>query len=191
MAVCHQEQATFLQHGHQYARRLVEPDVLGRFCAAIERQLRGGDPGEVDPHAPGVYSVYASAATDALLDKLCAPVSSRIGMELLPTFSYLRIYEIGQSLPLHVDRAECEVTVTLTVDYKSDALWPLYLMAEDRIVDVKLDRGDALIFDGTKLRHWRRPFAGKTWTQVTFHYVLAAGKNASARFDRRKELNIA
>ena len=72
-------------------------------------------------------------------------------------------------LPLHVDGPECEVTVTITLDYDAKALWPLYLLNE-KVITATLDKGDAFLFAATKLLHGRRVFKGESWTQATLHY---------------------
>ena len=53
------------------------------------------------------------------------------GLDLEPTYSYLRVYKNGDVLHKHTDRKACEYSVSLTLKRESDdEIWPLYLQTD-------------------------------------------------------------
>jgi alkylated DNA repair dioxygenase AlkB len=98
-------------------------------------------------------------------------MSSVTKLDLIPTYSYARIYKHGDVLHRHKDRPSCEISATLNLGGDE---WPLFLDPTGEIgnegVQVNLKPGDALIYKGTIVEHWREPFAGYECGQVFFHY---------------------
>ena len=66
-----------------------------------------------DPQVPETYSHYSDIAMETLLEKLVEPMSKETGLNLIPTYSYARIYKKGDVLKRHKDRYSCEVSMTL------------------------------------------------------------------------------
>lgn len=166
-----EERASFTGHGFQLARGLVNAEDLSRALDLIALNVRSGEPSDGDGPARGAHCIYSPEATNYLLEKLAPKIAELVGSALSPTYSYVQIYRKGGILPLHIDGPECEVTVTITLDYDAKALWPLFIMTE-KLVTVTLDRGDAFLFDATRFLHCRRAFDGKSWTQATLHYII-------------------
>ena len=50
-----------------------------------------------------------------------------LGLKLVPTYNYSRIYKPGEKLPKHVDRYACEISVTVTIGYIGQ-VWPIYFL---------------------------------------------------------------
>jgi hypothetical protein len=50
--------------------------------------------------------------------------------------------------------------------------------------------GDALIYRGIELAHWREAFQGEKMAQVFLHYVDRNGPNAAEKFDGRAGLGV-
>lgn len=50
-----------------------------------------------------------------------------LGLKLIPTYSYSRIYKTGEVLPKHMDRYACEISVTVTLGYIGK-IWPIYFL---------------------------------------------------------------
>ena len=114
-----------------------------------------------DQQIPNTYSIYGDAAFDTLLMKVLPVMKHETGLDLIPTYSYARIYKKGDILHKHKDRPSCEISTTLTLGGDP---WPIFL--EGKQVD--LDVGDMLIYEGCKLEHWREPFEGEHCGQVFF-----------------------
>ena len=133
-------------------------------------------------------SRYADTMGESLLLHLQPTMERTTGLQLLPCYSYLRIYDSGAVLPRHVDRPSCEVSASLTIGYRASKLWPLHVEAAGRSIPVELQAGDLLVYSGCDLPHWRERFEGDYWIQVFLHYVRANGRYTQYRFDRRESI---
>lgn len=131
---------------------------------------------------------YADAMGESLLVGSQAAVEAATRLSLYPAYSYLRIYCTGSELPPHTDRPSCEISVTLTLGGEAAAVWPIWVRGDRGARAVELPPGDALIYRGATLTHWRERFGGGFWVQVFLHYVRRDGDYADYRFDRRWRL---
>ena len=158
-----------------------------------------------DAQIPGAYSKYADWVMETLLQYMRPIMKQRTGMELIPTYSYTRLYEKGNILHRHKDRPSCEVSTTLHLGGDE---WPIFLdpSGQDFVVDeyknihkagapkgvrVDLKVGDMLIYSGCELEHWREPFQGNICSQVFLHYNHANGPFAKTNLlDGRPLLGV-
>ena len=161
-----------------------------------------------DPQIPGAYSKYADWVMETLLMFMIPIMKQRTGLELIPTYSYTRLYEKGNILHRHKDRPSCEISTTLHLGGDE---WPIFLdpsgqnftiygkEEKDKSVKpgapkgvrVDLKVGDMLIYSGCELEHWREPFQGKVCSQVFLHYNHANGPFAKINlFDKRRLLGV-
>jgi alkylated DNA repair dioxygenase AlkB len=113
-----------------------------------------------DTQVEKAFSAASPAITETLLDVVTPILSKTINCELYPTYSYLRIYVKGAVLAKHVDRPSCEVSATLPISYGCPGIWPLYIETGDNVTRVELEPGDALIYKGIEIPHWREAFEG-------------------------------
>ncbi len=98
-----------------------------------------------------------------------------------PSYVYLAAYRPGADLKRHTDREQCEFSISLLLDYVPEPAgasgWPLFL--EDRAAAgaahaADLGIGDALIYRGRELVHYRNPLPqGHQSTSYFLHYVDA------------------
>jgi len=133
------------------------------------------------PSSPAVYNFLP--IVEVLMEKLPL-VSERAGTTLLPTFCYARSYTHGEKLAPHCDRPSGEITVT--VHLESDHPWPIHFghpLSGTSAVD--LEPGQAVLYLGCEVTHWRDEFPGQFYRQMTLHYVRSRGKYADACFDNR------
>ena len=161
-----------------------------------------------DPQIPGAYSKYADWVMETLLMFMIPIMKQRTGLELIPTYSYTRLYEKGNILHRHKDRPSCEISTTLHLGGDE---WPIFLdpsgqnftiygkEEKDKSVKpgapkgvrVDLKVGDMLIYSGCELEHWREPFQGKVCSQVFLHYNHANGPFAKTNLlDGRPLLGV-
>lgn len=139
---------------------------------------------ETDAQVPAAPSFYADNLTECLLERIWPVVESATGTELIPTYSYARVYHNGDVLEPHTDRESCEVSVTLQLGRSHHYSWPIYM--GDRRYD--LAEGDAIIYSGCDVKHWREVCAGPGnyySAQVFLHYVRATGPYAEHATDKR------
>ena len=158
-----------------------------------------------DKQVPGCYSKYADWVMETLLMYMIPIMKAKTGMDLVPTYTYTRLYEKGNILKRHKDRPSCEVSTTLHLGGDE---WPIFLdpSGADFVIDerknihkpgapkgirVDLKVGDMLIYAGCDLEHWREPFEGNVCSQVFLHYNHANGPFAKTNlFDKRPILGV-
>lgn len=138
-----------------------------------------------DPQVANAPVAYADPRLDALLERVRGAVERATGLELWPTYSYLRVYERGNLLQAHRDRPACEISMTVNLGMSADEPWPIWIAGPMGIAAVELNPGDGLIYRGCDCFHWREPFAGEQLVQVFLHYVDRNGPNAEWKFDKR------
>ena len=81
-----------------------------------------------DDQCPLSESVYGDPLLDQVLEKLTKPLSGQLGIELLPAYTYARIYAPGEELVKHKDRPSCEISGTMTLGFDpGSGIWPIYL----------------------------------------------------------------
>ncbi len=142
-----------------------------------------------DTQVEKAFSSGSPIVTETLLEVVTPILAQQINCELYPTYSYLRIYLNGAVLEKHTDRNSCEVSATIPLSYEAPAIWPLFLESGEREIRVELEPGDALIYKGIELAHWREPFEGERQVQVFLHYVKQDGEFSDFRFDKRPGLS--
>jgi len=161
-----------------------------------------------DKQVPGCYSKYSDWVMETLLMYMIPIMKAKTGMDLVPTYSYTRLYEKGNILHRHKDRPSCEVSTTIHLGGDE---WPIFLdpsganyviygkeekdksvkSGAPKGVQVDLKVGDMLIYSGCELEHWREPFKGTICSQVFLHYNHANGPFAKTNlFDKRPMLGI-
>jgi PKHD-type hydroxylase len=145
-----------------------------------------------DPQCPLSDSIYGDPVLDNLLQALAGPLSAQLGVQLLPTYTYARIYRPGEVLVRHIDREACEISGTMTLGFHDGSgIWPIYFTdREDDVVgnSVEINIGDLVMYHGNELWHWRPKYKGQWQVQVFFHYVDANGPHANWAHDKRNSL---
>ena len=135
-----------------------------------------------DEQVPNTYSIYGDPVFDTLLMKVLPVMQRETGLDVIPTYSYARIYKKGDILKRHKDRPSCEISTTLNLGGDP---WSIFLEGEK----VDLNVGDMLIYEGCKLEHWREPFEGEHCGQVFLHYNDKNGQFKDINiFDGRDKL---
>ena len=158
-----------------------------------------------DPQVPGAYSIYGDFVMETLLMKVLPVMKQKTGMDLIPTYSYARVYQTGSELKRHKDRPSCEISTTLNLGGDP---WPIFIdpTGSNNVIDeyknihkpgappgveITLEPGDMLMYSGCELEHWRKPFEGKLCGQVFLHYNHANGRFAKSNlYDKRPMLGI-
>src|SRR5215213_1019180 len=128
-------------------------------------------------------SHWGDSTLDAILVGLLPDLERAAGCALLPTYSYARLYGHGQSLPRHRDRAAAEIAVTVHLGYMG-ATPPPIRFAPD--VAVYQKPGDAVLYLGDRLEHWRDTFHGENFGQMFLNYVRADGPRKTFVYDGRR-----
>ena len=139
-----------------------------------------------DPQAPNSHAMYNFLPFVKLLVKKISHVNELLGEEVLPTYTYARVYKNGSVLERHRDRPACEISFTINLEKDTD--WPLYFQRPDNSeAQAELTPGDAVLYLGCQADHWRNKFEGKEHTQLFMHYVRSNGTKSWAYFDKQQQ----
>lgn len=118
---------------------------------------------------------YNYEPTLTLLNDLRERLSCICNKDIAPTYAYSRIYVNNEELQVHVDREACEYSVSINIF--QDQEWALHIRDKSRqqFVPVSLNVGDAVIYKGRELLHYRDRYKGDQYIQVFLHYVDVNG----------------
>ena len=170
------------KNNYLFIPKLIDPERAKKIAREYElfseyNQLGG------DRQAPNSRSMYDYKDALELLCELTPRISEYSGLTVLPTYSYIRVYQTGDDLKKHNDRDSCEISVTLNLG--GDCDWPIYIERPDgTTASVTMQLGDAMLYLGCKASHWRDPIPGSKCIQVFLHYVDSNGPRAGSYFDK-------
>ena len=145
-----------------------------------------------DAQAPGDYSKYGDPICDTLLKLIMPEVSRLIGKKLVPTYSYHRLYTFESELVRHKDRKSCDFSMTLCLGYNNENIqngesynWPMFILDKNgKDVPIYMKPGEAVIYRGCDVIHWREPLKALNHAQVFLHYNEDDGVNEKKYDDR-------
>ena len=123
---------------------------------------------------------YGDPFAESLLLTKLKKMQEECGLELNPTYAFARVYTYLATLDKHKDRPSCEISVTVMIG-SSGEKWPIYMDGKE----LHLNPGDAAIYLGCEVEHWREEFKGDWHSQVFLHYVDKNGPYASHIADGR------
>ena len=191
----------FEEKGYIKVESLVDPKIAEymskqlEFLSTIDKSIElGNDAPDGDNTILNdiEYFGYCVPLLDHLLLGLRERIGAVVGKNLLPTYSYFRKYKKGNVLQRHTDRPSCEISCTLCLG-QSD-IWPFYAGDSGPI---EMNPGDAVLYKGIDVVHWRDELEGEFVTQTFLHYVDSDGPYKNWFMDRRgdvynigKELNL-
>ena len=127
-----------------------------------------------DDQIPNTYSCYSDFVMETLLMKMLPVMKKHTELDLVPTYSYARLYKNGDELKRHKDRPSCEISTTLNLGGDP---WPIFIdgtgannVIHERQNIIKpnapkgtkvvLDVGDMLVYSGCDLEHCESHFKG-------------------------------
>jgi hypothetical protein len=193
-------------HGYVVLRDLITQADAENLAQKLREYIEetGAQP---DPLCPRSKAVHGMPASDELLEMLTPAVSAAAGRNLVPTYSYARMYINGESLPKHTDRPACQYSVTLCLGMDGDP-WPIFMAEKSDAASgtpyeirddsthymgeptaAHLNVGDGVLYLGMDMVHYREPFEGQWQAQVFLHWVDADGPHADQKYDGRLALS--
>ena len=162
------------------ARRELIKEISPKSSHLYNKDLDGSF---IDEQAPGAFSLYGDPLMDSLLQNSTNFISNIIEVDLIPTYSYWRLYITDNDLKNHKDRPSCEYSTTLCIGYDTSNVkeekynWPIYIKSHNgETKSVILNPGDMVIYKGCDVEHWRDNFKGLNHAQVFLHYNDKNGK---------------
>ena len=169
----------FTKNGYTVLKNLVDKDEVERLYRYTLKNAAHGN--NDDGQVPGSPSFYQDKEVIALRDKLLSTIEKSIQVKLLSVFCYNRIYRTGAILRTHKDSTRAEISATINLGQEGEP-WDLWLVDYDENAQrITLTPGDALIYYGNKLQHWRGKLINSDFvSQIMFHFVDRNGKNTVA-----------
>lgn len=128
-----------------------------------------------DSQAPGNYALYGDPIHDVIMHQHLQAVCNCVDLNLQPSYTYWRLYVQGSDLKNHVDRDACEISVTICLGQSEAAPWPINFHTKQGVHSVGLEPGDAVIYRGCDIPHWRDPLPRGDCAQVFWHFTDMQG----------------
>lgn len=130
---------------------------------------------------------------------LTSIVAEKTESDLLPSFSYFRLYFGGDICRVHSDRSACEISLSLTLAYSDGLPWELSI-AEHPATDCYAvdddfgdepyrsfvsEPGDGILYFGSDFRHGRtRPNPNRWSAHLFLQWVARGGPHENEAFER-------
>lgn len=202
----------FNKKGYEVRKQVLDISTLDLMYEYYKLKVENNQFEVDDYQVPGTITMYGDTLNDSLLRWTLPFAQEVIGEELYPCYSFLRIYNGGDTLQPHCDRPSCEFSATLPIHF--DKKWPIFMKPHDfekyeedfskskqdsieidgscksDTVSLSLDRGDICFYEGTKMNHWREPYKGNECVQLFIHYVRKDGEYSDFKYDKRKNLGL-
>jgi hypothetical protein len=180
----------FREKRYLFLKGLLPPPLL-KYLKVYYAVLLADDRFSHDSQCPSSLSLGGDAAFDAVMEWIRPELTRMLGFSLAPTYSYTRRYAKGEALARHLDRAACEISVTVSIQIpKRAGASVLYLKApHGKQVKVEMREGDGCVYAGTEVEHWRDRFRADGYIQLFLHFIARRGPHyPELVFDGRDRL---
>jgi hypothetical protein len=173
----------FTKDGFAAMPELIHPFHLGALRRYYRRMVRTGGMTLGDNCSPKRWVAYQESAAQFFHRQLTGAVSAVAGVRVKPTFAYVASYQGSADLGAHTDRLQCEYAVSLLIDYVPEPVeqspWPLQFAGPNRTGKVWQCLGDAVLYCGTRITHWREQLAAAAVSTSMFFYFVNEGFKGS------------
>jgi hypothetical protein len=168
----------FREKGYVPLGNLIHPFNLAALRRYYRHAIRRGTIRLGDEQSPRRYVAHNESVARFFHYQIANAVSAIAGEVVKPSYVYLGSYLSGAELKKHIDRPQCEFSVTLCLDFSPEpelaTSWPIRLDTLEGTVTLYQALGDGLVYRGTKVPHYRDALEeGHTSTSIFFHYVAA------------------
>jgi hypothetical protein len=155
---------------------LIHPFHLGALRRYYRQLVRTGGMTLGDNACPRRFVAHDESVARFFHCQLTAIVSTVVGVRVKPSSVCVASYQGGSNRPVHADSESCEYAASLLVDYTPEPFdqspWPLYLESAKGTAAVWQAIGDAVLYPGRSLSHYRKPLADNaTSTSLLFNYI--------------------
>ena len=166
----------FQQKGYAPIARFIHPFHVSALRRYYRRLIRMGKLDLGDIQSSLRYIAHNEPVARFFHHQLTRAVSEIAGQPLKPSYVYFASYMGGANLPKHIDREQCEVSITFCLDYSPEpecqTPWPIHLHTPAGKITVFQAIGDGLVYRGRQLPHSRDQLPkGHSSTSIFFHYV--------------------
>lgn len=178
---------TFEKQGYALVKNFLPRDValfLSDYLK-VRKEIKQATGEEItDPQIPDASCIFShEPVLETLYLQYTDKMKELTGVDVLPTYIYARIYQNGNELHPHKDRPSCEISATIKLDESENYTWPICVEEGS----FKLDVGDAVIYRGCDVLHWRdKCEADEDYflSQMFMHFIDKNGPYAEYVFDK-------
>lgn len=185
---------SFKENKYQIVRNFIDEQFTLFIQDYFHLRIKAGHAETNDKQAPFSYPFYSDPLIETILESSCEPLSKISGFNLLPTYTYTRLYGQGDELVKHRDRPSCEISATLALGIPNgENINPIYFSEHEdgsNAKEIILKPGDLCLYRGCDLYHWRPPFTQRWYLQAFLHYVDADGPYKDHIYDKRPYLGM-
>ena len=168
----------FCEKGYVPIANLIHPFHIAALRRYYRSAIRRGAIRLGDEQSSRRYVAHNESVASFFHHQIANAVAAVAGEAIKPSYVYMASYLGGAELKKHIDREQCEFSVTLCLDFSPEpelaTSWPIRLDTGNGRVTVYQALGDGLIYRGTEVPHYRSALReGHTSTSIFFHYVRA------------------
>ena len=174
---------SFQQNKYVVIRNFLDPHLL-TFLASYFAHAKE-NPGPYIGQDWTSANAHGDACADSVMYALRPIIEAHIGLELVPTYSWVRMYRKGDILGRHRDVAGNQVSCNFCISKDID--WSLGFSDGEKESEISMEPGDAVIYDGVALEHWRDKYQGQNQIQMIVGYVIKDGEFDAHRFYGREK----
>lgn len=182
---------SFENNKYTVVRNFLDKDFIRLVSTYMQNYInRGNYKPDRDGDDSSKICWYSDPLVEVILDLCKEGVEQQTSLELIPTYSYTRVYRGGEELIPHTDRPSCEISVTCNVyaNTKQAVYMQDELNGKDP-VEIFLEPGDAIIYKGCDVKHWRKKLSPEELNaQFMLHYVDKNGMYVEYAYDTRPGL---
>ena len=179
----------FNANNSMVVRNFLDMETVATVSQYMENCIAQGIYKEEIQNFARSYCKGSDPLIEIILKNSCEQVEQLTGLKLYPTYSYSRVYVKGNYLIAHVDRPSCEISLTVNVASVGKP-WEFMIKPPGKEpVAYILEPGDALLYKGLEVLHWRNTSdCAEITAQFMLHYVDQNGPFAEYKFDKRSAL---
>lgn len=167
----------FAENGHCVIRNVLAAPHTAALARYYRELIASGCWGLGDDQVAQRHGWHNESVSRFFHHQLTEFVGALVGRRVCASYAYVSAYRQGAELEPHVDRKQCEYTLSAIIDEigGSAAHWPLWFLDGNRRRSVTLQVGEGVLFRGHDLPHWREasPQPDLALTTLLLHYVSA------------------
>ncbi len=168
--------AAHFERGYVPVSGLIHPFHVGALRRYYRYRTRNGYFLVGDEQVRRRFAAHNEAVARFVQHQLTHAISDIAGAVLKPSYSYFVSYLGGAELEEHVDREQCDYSITACIDASpephAESPWPVKLGKGEEKISIYQRLGDALVYRGCQVPHSRdRLPSGYTSTSLLLHYV--------------------
>ena len=150
-----------------FVKNFISVERAEQLANDLDDRVANGDY-RVDIWCPGSQSF--DQPFNAFHNEILEQTSKVVGKKLDVTYNYARVYWPGDRLNPHTDREACEWSISLNLR-NNEHPWPFCVEYNLNKQCFDMEPGDAVIYNGPGVKHWRDPLESDCVYQAFFHFV--------------------